>query len=878
MTLEELKVIISAETQPLVKEMQNVKRQLGGLQSETNKITSGIQNSFKKLLGGIIALKIGQQIGRAITNGIKEAMNVESALAQIKRIMGESTNQFLKWADANAQAFGMAKSEILKYGAVYGNLISGFAKNAKETTKYTEDLLKASAVVASATGRTMEDTMERIRSGLLGNTESIEDLGINVNVAMIESTKAFQQFANGKSWQQLNFQTQQQIRLMAILEQANKKYGNSLANTTATQMMMFRAELKNIQLGLGQAFMPILNIVLPILTALASKLAYVMNILAQFSQALFGKSSGAKAQTRAANQQANAVGGIGDAYGKVGEGAKKAGKEAKKAQGFLAAFDEVNSIADKADSGDSDGNGSSAGGMNSGAVGTTPVDFTTNAPEISAKVQAMADAVKAKVKEIKDSIVANKEIIISVIGGIVAAFVAFETITFFSTIPEIIAGIGASLSVLTSAIGIASITVGSLVAAFLYLYQTNEEFRNNINAVWSEISATLNNFVSGTLKPIFNCIVNDFLAPIGKAFKDYILPVLAELFVGIGKILNDILKLLKSTVDNIWDIVKPALDLIKTVVTDFLEIVKKLWDKYGQDLIKNIREFIQGVQETFQLLWDKVLYPIIKPFLEMLSWLWTEHLSKLVYQVGQFIMKCVNGALELYNGFIKPIIDWMIIEFGPKITTVINLLVNLFGSMVAGISDLVKALFKILGGIVDFIVGVFTGNWKKAWEGVRDIFGGIFDSLVTLVKTPLNYIIDMINGVIEGLNSIHFEMPDWDWLPDKVQGKSFGIHIPHIPKLARGGIVDSPTIAQIGEAGKEMVVPLENTSFVNKLASSLGTAVLSAMQFSNNSNSNNSNGGDIYLQIDGTTFARIMNPYNAKEKQRVGNNVIIKAT
>ena len=179
-------------------------------------------------------------IGKLIKDSTELAMGVESAVNQINRTMGTSAGAFQKWVNGQASAYGMAKSEALKYGAVYSNLISSFAKDTAETTKYTEELLKASAVVASATGRTMEDTMARIRSGMLGSTDAIEDLGINVNVAMIESTNAFKQFANGKSWQQLDFQTQQQIRLMAILEQANQKYGDTLANTTATQMQMFR--------------------------------------------------------------------------------------------------------------------------------------------------------------------------------------------------------------------------------------------------------------------------------------------------------------------------------------------------------------------------------------------------------------------------------------------------------------------------------------------------------------------------------------------------------------------------------------------------------------------------------------------------------------
>ena len=73
---------------------------------------------------------------------------------------------------------------------------------------------------------------------------------------MLESTEAFKKFANGKSWAQLDFKVQQQIRLAAILEQAYDRYGDTLADTTQTKQARFIASLENIKLNLGQAFLP----------------------------------------------------------------------------------------------------------------------------------------------------------------------------------------------------------------------------------------------------------------------------------------------------------------------------------------------------------------------------------------------------------------------------------------------------------------------------------------------------------------------------------------------------------------------------------------------------------------------------------------------
>lgn len=865
MTLEELRIVISASTEPLRREMGQVRRQLGELQNETNRTTSGIHGAFKKLVGGIIALKIGQKIGQAITSGIREAMNVEASLQQIKRIMGESTNQFLKWANTQAIAFNMSKGEAIKYGSVFGNLLMTFTKSSSETMKYTEDLLKASSIIASATGRSMTDVMERIRSGLLGNTEAIEDLGVNVNVAMIQSTDAFKKFAGDKSWNQLDFQTQQQIRLMAILEQTNKKYGDTVNQNTSSQLQQLVANLNNVKLSLGQAFLPIVRIVLPVLTALAQQLSYVMGIVAQFSEALFGKSiqTGNK-QAQNTQAQAKAMTGLGNAT-------EKAGKQAK---GALAGFDEINSLADS--NSDSSDNSNAIDAANIGMdAGSTPLNFDTNAPEVSSKIQDMANRIKTQVKEVTDIISANKEIIISAVGGIIGAFAAFETLTFLSTVPEIIIGIGAALATLLTPIGIASLVIGGLIASFIYLYQTNEDFRIKINSVWSEISKTLNGFVNDTLKPIFNYIVNDFLSPIGKAFKDYILPVLAELFVGIGNILNDILKLLKSTLDNAWGIVKPGLDLIKTIVIDVLEIIKMLWDKYGNDLIKNARDFIQGLQDTFQLIWDNILNPIIKPFLEMLTWLWTEHLSGLVTQIGEFIMKCVNGALELYNGFIKPIIDWLIVELGPSISNTVTFIVDVFGTMIATISDVISGLFKILGGLIDFIVGVFTGNWKKAWQGVKDVFGGVWDMIAGVLKGSVNIIIDLINSMLRNaVNGLNNFIQGAVSLANKLPGVNIQvdyIQAPQIPKLAKGGITNGPMLAMVGDnpGGKEVVSPLDKLR--DMIASAVGTAMMAANQFNSNTNQDI----NLNLYIDGTTFARATYSYNQKEANRIGNPMIV---
>lgn len=181
------------------------------------------------------------------------------------------------------------------------------------------------------------------------------------------------------------------------------------------------------------------------------------------------------------------------------------------------------------------------------------------------------------------------------------------------------------------------------------------------------------------------------------------------------------------------------------------------------------------------------------------------------------------------------------------------------------VSSIWNSVTRIFSGIIDFIAGVFTGNWSRAWQGVVNIFGGIMDGLGAVIKAPLNGVIWLINQAISGLNKI--KVPDWvpSWL-----GGGQGINIPQIPYLARGGIIDSPTLAMVGEAGKEAVVPLENNKGgLRELAS-----ILLAEMGQRNSNNNSFGDGDLILQIDGTVIGKVALK-QLRKMQRQGNITLI---
>jgi translation initiation factor 2B subunit (eIF-2B alpha/beta/delta family) len=176
-------------------------------------------------------------------------------------------------------------------------------------------------------------------------------------------------------------------------------------------------------------------------------------------------------------------------------------------------------------------------------------------------------------------------------------------------------------------------------------------------------------------------------------------------------------------------------------------------------------------------------------------------------------------------------------------------IMNGFFSFTKGIWDGVKRIF---GGIIDFVAGVFTGNWERAWNGVKDIFGGIMGGLGGLIKSPLNAVISLVNSAIGGINSISVDIPDW--IP-MFGGSHFGLSIPKIPMLAKGGLIDSPTLAMIGETHKkEAVVPLEGDT---KALSLIADKLMERLGGMNSTNSNNSDRPiEITLKVGDTVFGK----------------------
>ena len=171
-----------------------------------------------------------------------------------------------------------------------------------------------------------------------------------------------------------------------------------------------------------------------------------------------------------------------------------------------------------------------------------------------------------------------------------------------------------------------------------------------------------------------------------------------------------------------------------------------------------------------------------------------EGINKIVNAIKPIIAKIIS--------IVKVVLKFFQGVFISGIKVAVAAFVGVFAGIINGVLDVFGGVKSILSGIITFVTGIFTGNWKKAWEGVKDIFGGIFETFTALAKTPINAVIGLINSAIAGINKLGLKIPDW--VP-VLGGKNFSINIPTIPMLAKGTNNWTGGLAMTQERGGEIM-------------------------------------------------------------------------
>lgn len=311
--------------------------------------------------------------------------------------------------------------------------------------------------------------------------------------------------------------------------------------------------------------------------------------------------------------------------------------------------------------------------------------------------------------------------------------------------------------------------IGSIVAAVSLLGEHLDDIRSIINNVFGEQGVAVFDGFLNTITGIKDKIVGVFSPENLASVRTAIVGMFGE-NAGTG-------------FDNIVSIGQSVIGVFQQIVNFGTQTVKPMFEQVFGWVSTTL---LPGLLNAFN-----ALAPQIGPIIT--------NIGTAVMNVANMIGNAIQAVLPVIGSIIMAILS-VVSTVGPPILAAIAQIAQNIGNVITSIQG-------VFEGLIQFITGVFTGNWSSAWEGVKSIFSNAFSALVELCKIPINAVIGIINGAINGINSILGSVTTIpEWVP-VVGGKGFSMQLPTIPMLAKGGFTDGVSIA--GEAGTEAVISFD---------------------------------------------------------------------
>lgn len=248
-------------------------------------------------------------------------------------------------------------------------------------------------------------------------------------------------------------------------------------------------------------------------------------------------------------------------------------------------------------------------------------------------------------------------------------------------------------------------------------------------------------------------------------------------------------------------------DKLWGVITQVGTAIKEAFFTSGSGVLDTLKSLLPTIISTLNTL-VPILTEIIQAVLPVIIQL-IQTLLPIIQQIIEAVLpvfiSLLNTLLPIFTTIIQailPPLSALLQALIPVISTVAQVLGAVLGSALQSIANIVTNVMTVFQGLIDFITGVFTGNWSQAWNGIKSIFSGAVGGLGGIIKAPLRAVVSAVNTVIGGLNKL--KVPDW--VPG-LGGK--GINIPLIPGFAKG-TDRTPGTFIAGENGPELITNAAN--------------------------------------------------------------------
>ncbi len=746
------------------------------------------KNDFNKQMVGIqdLAKKAGFALAAAFS--VKKIIDFGAAcielgsdLAEVQNVVDVTFPRMSKQVDDFAKnaitSFGLSETMAKKFTGTFGAMAKAFGFSESAAYDMSTTLTGLAGDVASFYNISQDEAYTKLKSVFTGETETLKDLGIVMTQSALDSYALANGY--GKVTAKMSEAEKVALRYKFVQDQLSLASGDFIRTSDgwANQVRVLKLQFDSLKATIGQGLINILTPVIQVINTIIGKLMSLANAFKSFTELITGKkgsgggvsaaaASGMEAVTGAADNASGAISGTGGA-------AKKAAKDIK---GMSTGIDELNVISP--DTGSDGGGSGGAGGAGSyaadefdmGAVDTSGVD------EANSKYQALIDRAKELAGLFKTGFsigFGDTSVLDSIQGSIQGIKQSLKDIF---TDPAVLASaeeFGNRLAVNLGKSAGSMASIGATIADNLlggidkFLEQNRERLKEYLVAMFNIGGRTAD--IIGNFNVAIAEIFSAFRSDGAKQITADIIGAFAEAFMGVTELaatfgvdLLDVLtapyiqnrNLIKKSLEDTFSAVEPIFSTIKDIISEIFQKIGITYNEHVAPMLMSFKDGFTEIATKFLELYNTYFLPVLTYLSDKFQEFRDQYLSPLIDKFMEFAGKTADAITVLWENVLLPFILWFMETAAPIIADFIKNAIDRFFLFFEGVSKVVEDILTALGGLMDFIVGVFTGDWELAWDGIKTFFGGTWDAMKDIVSTVTNTIESIIKTVLDAIKGV----------------------------------------------------------------------------------------------------------------------------
>lgn len=738
----------------------------GEFESGLNSITKLAINAGKMLAGAFA-------VGKLISFG-KECIELSSDLSEVQNVVDTvfptMNKQIDNFARNAAAQFGLSETMAKNFTGTFGAMGKAFGFSEGQAYDMATALTGLAGDVASFYNMSQDEAYTKLKSVFTGETESLKSLGVVMTQTALDAFAMANGF--GKTTKSMSEAEKVALRFKFVQDQLSAAQGDFMRTSDgwANQVRLLSLQFDSLKAAIGSGLIAVLSPVVRMLNILIGRILTAMNALKSFFSMLGGTAklainpkgvtAGTDAVAKSADKASSALGGAGGA-------AKKAAKDIKSA---TTGIDELNILPEQ--------NDSSGGGGGEGGEGGA--DFPMEAFDTGAMEEGTA-RINEHLQGMIDRFNALKNLFMS------GFWEGFGDTTVFTSIESHILGIGKSLKgiftspeVLSAANAFAdkvAVSLGKIAGAGLsisfsfanflvgsidnYLSQNSERIKSGIVKMFDiegSIVDIQTNFITA-LADIFTVFRGDNFKQIGADLISIFANTFGTILIASESVFRDILDVVLTPITELKDRAIDTLNNLSVPVVQIFNDLADVFHMFGDTIVRiydgsihplftTLRDAITDIGSVFLNAFNTYILPIVQKAADKFTAFKDDVLAPLMPKAEEVFSK-ISECVQTVWHVIEPFVLWFVETAVQQIGNALNIAVSAFFAFLSGVGTVIDGVLTALGGLMDFIIGVFTGDWDRAWNGIKAIFDTIWKAIKGILETVLKTIYAILSGALE---------------------------------------------------------------------------------------------------------------------------------